>query len=189
MGWKTGCVRVLQHRNCCKTGRIARGVERGQATVEAAIVLPALFVALLLLLQPGIILYDRIVMNAAASEACRLLATKTDVAGDMQASCEAFVKHRLGAIPPVSCFHMHEGTCSWMVRFEGNEGSDVVGVTIENEVRLLPLLDAGGALLGIVNERGNFVVSVTCSQVVQPEWVAGADAGRDPSGWIGAWLS
>ena len=90
-----------------------RTCESGQATVEAAFLLPVLFVGLLLLMQPGILLYDRLVMQAAASEGCRLLATKTAAAGDMAESCEAFVRHRLGAIPPVSCFHVHEGACSW----------------------------------------------------------------------------
>ena len=54
-----------------------RTCESGQATVEAAFLLPVLFVGLLLLMQPGILLYDRLVMQAAASEGCRLLATKT----------------------------------------------------------------------------------------------------------------
>lgn len=161
----------------------------GQATVEAAFLVPVLFVGLLLLVQPGILLYDRIVMNAAASEACRLLATKTDVAGSMGESCEAFVRHRLGAIPPVSCFHVHEGACTWVMRFEGDEGSGVVTVTIENEARPLPLLGAGGTLLGIVNDRGNFTVRVTQTQDVQPSWVSNAEVGRDPAGWVGAWLS
>ena len=47
--------------------------ERGQGTVEAALVIPVLFVLLLLLLQPGIVLYDRMVMRGAAAEACRPL--------------------------------------------------------------------------------------------------------------------
>ena len=46
-----------------------RTCESGQATVEAAFLLPVLFVGLLLLMQPGILLYDRLVMQAAASEA------------------------------------------------------------------------------------------------------------------------
>ena len=47
-----------------------RTCESGQATVEAAFLLPVLFVGLLLLMQPGILLYDRLVMQAAASEGC-----------------------------------------------------------------------------------------------------------------------
>ena len=117
--------------------------ESGQATVEAAFLLPVLFVGLLLLMQPGMLLYDRLVMQAAASEGCRLLATRTAAAGDMAESCEAFIRHRLGAVPPVSCFHVHEGACSWDIQLEGDERSDVVRVTIVNEVRPLPLLDAG----------------------------------------------
>lgn len=177
--------------NCVNTGkrtRLPMHDWKGQATVEAAFLVPVLFMGLLLLLQPGILLYDRLVMNAAASEACRLVATKTDIAGSMNESCEAFVRHRLGAIPPVSCFHVHEGACTWVMRFEGGEGSDVVSVTIENEARPLPLIGAGGSLLGIVNDRGNFVVRVTQTQEVQPSWVSGVEAGRDPAGWIGAWL-
>ena len=188
MAWNTGGARArLQSEKIGPIGGIERGCA-GQATVEAAFVIPVLFVALLLLLQPGIILYDRIVMNAAASEACRLLATKTDAAGTMGESCEAFVKHRLGAVPPVSCFHVHEGGCSWVVRFKGGEESDVVSVTIENEARPLPFLDKGAALLGIVNERGNLVVRTTCSQPVQPSWASNSEAGRSPADWIGAWL-
>ena len=52
--------------------------ERGQSTVEAAFLFPVVFVLVLLLVQPGILLYDRIVMEGAAADACRLLATKTD---------------------------------------------------------------------------------------------------------------
>lgn len=161
----------------------------GQATVEAAFLIPVLFVALLLLLQPGILLYDRIVMNAAATEACRLLATKTAAAGDMAGSCEAFVRHRLGAVPPVACFHVHEGACSWDIRLEGDESSDVVRATISTEARPLPLVGSGAALAGMVNGSGNFVVEVSAEQAVQPSWTEGSPVGRDPAGWIGAWLS
>lgn len=52
---------------------------KGQATIEAAALIPVLFILLLLLLQPSILLFDRIVMKNAAAEGCRLLATKTPV--------------------------------------------------------------------------------------------------------------
>lgn len=159
----------------------------GQATVEAAFLIPVLLIALLLLVQPGILLYDRMVMGAAAAEACRLLATKTDAAGDMGASCEAFVRHRLGSVPPVACFHVHEGRCSWDVRLEGGEGSNAVRATIANEARPLPLIGAGAALLGIVNAEGNFSIEVTAEQEVQPGWTQSAPGGG-PAGWVGAWM-
>ena len=160
--------------------------ERGQGTVEAAFLIPVLFAGMLLMLQPGIVLYDRIVMQAAASEACRLLATATSAAGDMTESCENFVRHRLSAVPQVAIFHVHDDECSWEIELAGDEDSEVVSVTIRNEVQPLPLIGAGAALLGIVNEDGHLVIEVTCSQDVQPSWV---DAlGSDVGEWVGAWL-
>ncbi len=47
--------------------RDAAWADVGQGTVEAALVLPVLLIALLLLIQPGILLYDRIVMENAAA--------------------------------------------------------------------------------------------------------------------------
>ena len=160
--------------------------ERGQGTVEAAFLIPVLFTGMLLLLQPGIVLYDRIVMQAAASEACRLLATATSLTGDMTESCESFVMHRLSAVPQVACFHVHDGGCTWEIELEGDEDSDVVSVTIRNEVRPLPLIGVGATLLGIVNADGNLTIEVVCSEDIQPSWV---DAlGTSAGDWAGAWL-
>ena len=116
--------------------------ERGQGTVEAAIVIPVLFLLMLMLLQPGIILYDRIIMGSAAAEGCRLLATASDASG----SYEAFIRHRLAAVPQHDCFHVHHGSCSWRIEMSGNESSEVVSVRICNELRPLPLFDAGAKL-------------------------------------------
>ena len=162
------------------------GAERGQGTVEAAFLVPVLFMGLLLLLQPGIVLYDRIVMEAAASEACRLLATATSVTGDMTESCENFVMHRLSAVPAASCFHVHKGGCTWEIELEGDEDSQTVSVTIRNQLTPLPLIGAAAALLGIVNDEGNFVIEVACTQDIQPSWVD--STGLDASDMVGAWL-
>lgn len=160
--------------------------ESGQATVEAAFLIPVMLVGLLLLVQPGILLYDRMVMGAAAREACRLLVTKADVAGDMAESCEAFVKHRLGSIPPVDCFHVHQGGCTWGIELEGDEGSGAVRAAIRTEAKPLPLVAAAGTALGILNERGNFVVEVRAEQRCQPAWAD--QRGDAPGEWVGAWL-
>ena len=158
--------------------------------MEAAFALPVLMVLLLLLIQPGIVLYDRMVMQAAAAEGCRLLATSTDSLGAMDEACEAFVRHRLGSVPQQECFHVHEGAngCSWRIQLIGDESSETVEVRIENELRPLPLLDAGAALLGMTDAAGNLHLETTVSLPAQPAWVDGAEAGRDPAGWIGAWL-
>ena len=167
---------------------VLRAGERGQATVEAAFLIPVLFTVLLLSVQPGMVLYDRMVMRAAASDACRLAAAKTDAVGDSSQAVEAFVRHRLGAIPPVSCFHVHDGGCSWEVSVQGDEHSKKVSVEIAGKVKPLPFLDAGAVLLGMTDGDGLLTVKARCERATQPEWVAGSPQGLDPEAWIGAWL-
>ena len=159
----------------------------GQGTLEAALTIPVLFVLMLLLIQPGIILYDRVVMESAAAEGCRLLATKGPSLGSMDGSCEAYIRHRLGAIPQHDCFHVHARGCSWRIDLDGDESSGQVSVRIVNEVRPLPLFDGAATMLGLTNGRGNLEIEVETSMPTQPGWVATAPAGADPSGWIGAW--
>ena len=160
----------------------------GQGTVEAAVVIPVLFLLMLMLLQPGIVLYDRLVMGNAAAEGCRLLATATDANGSMQGVCEAFVRHRLAAVPQHDCFHVHRADCSWKIELAGSESSGVATVTISNELRPLPLFDAGSRLMGLTNENGNLVITESATMPVQPDWVAASPAGDNPASWPGAWL-
>lgn len=157
----------------------------GQATVEAAFALPVLMLMILLLVQPAIVLYDRMVMQAAAAEACRLLAT-AQVEGATIERCEDYVRRRLGSIPQQDCFHVHGGGCSWNIQMETASDSGV-SVRIENELKPLPLLDGASALLGLTNERGNLNIAVEASMPAQPGWVASSEAGESPSSWIGAW--
>ena len=158
--------------------------ERGQGTVEAAIVIPVLFLLMLMLLQPGIILYDRIIMGSAAAEGCRLLATASDASG----SYEAFIRHRLAAVPQHDCFHVHHGSCSWRIEMSGNESSEVVSVRICNELRPLPLFDAGAKLLGMTNGNGHLEIEESVAMPTQPNWAGSSHSGNNPADWIGAWL-
>lgn len=160
----------------------------GQATVEAVFAIPVLFVLMLLLLQPGIILYDRLVMGNAAAETCRLLATSTDAYGSMNASCEAFVRHRLASIPPHPCFHVHESGCSWSIECIGDETAGTVSVRIANELKPLPLFDSASKLLGMTNGAGNLEIEETATMPTQPMWASSTDEGLSPQEWIGAWL-
>lgn len=168
---------------CCQ--RIDR--QSGQGTVEAAVVIPVMFILMLLLLQPGIVLYDRVIMGSAAAEACRVLATSTDSQGSMNRSCEAFIRHRLSAIPQQDCFHVHNGVCSWSIEMSGDEGSLFVTTRIRNELRPLPLFDGAAKLLGMVNARGNLEIEESVTMQVQPTWVSGTQSGLAPASWIGSW--
>ena len=161
--------------------------DSGQGTVEAAVVIPVLFLLLLMLIQPGIVLYDRLVMGNAAAEGCRLLATRTDVHGSMAGSCEAFIRHRLAAVPQHDCFHVHHASCSWDIELIGDETSETVTVRIGNELKPLPLFDAASKLLGMTNGSGNLEISEEVTLPTQPEWVAGSEHGIAPTDWIGEW--
>ena len=47
----------------------------GQSTIEAAFLIPVIFVCLLVLIQPAILLVNKLVMEAAAYEGCRYALT------------------------------------------------------------------------------------------------------------------
>lgn len=153
--------------------------------MESALLVPVLLVVILLMIEPGIILYDRIVMKDAAAEGCRVLMTQASDDG----SAEAFIRRRLGAVPQQDAFHVHHGSdCSWRIVCAGGASSGEVSVTIANEVEPLPLIGFGASLFGALNGEGHLVFEVTVSLPVQDGWVEGAGAGSSPAGWIGAWL-
>lgn len=166
-------------------GEVRSGSERGQATVEAVFALPVVFLLVLLLVQPGIVLYDRMVMASAAAEGCRLLAT-----GEGDASqVELFVRRRLGAIPEQDNFHVHGSGCTWEVRCEGGGAADRSRVAVSGEIRPLPLLDLGTTLLGLVNDRGNLVVEARAEIVTRPDWAQQSLGGVRPNDKVGAWCN
>lgn len=165
---------------CSVTRKLAEC--RGQATVEAAFAIPVLMILMLLLLQPGILLYDRIVMEGAAAEGCRLLATTT---GSNAGTNDDYIRRRLSAVPQIDQFHVHSSGCSWRIELTGDERADDVAVKIATEVKPLPLLDVAMALMGLTNSSGNLVVEVEATGRTQPEWVGGAVEGRDPRAWPG----
>lgn len=155
---------------------------RGQATVEAAFALPVLLVLALMLLQPGILLYDRMVMENAAAEGARFLATSQPGAQEV----EDFVRRRLGAVPPQDLFHCHDGGCTWQIEQSGGEGAAEARVRIRNEVQPLPLIDYGAALLGLTNGAGRFELEVEAMVPTQPAWALDTSLGLDPQAWVTA---
>lgn len=103
---------------------------RGQATIEAALLIPALLLGLVIAAQPGIVLFDRVVMEAAAAEGCRALETAS--AAD-EGEVVEYVQRRLGAVPAVSAFH--EGLWDIEVQGAGQSGQCV-------SVRISPWVQA-----------------------------------------------
>ena len=156
----------------------------GQATVEAAFLIPLICLLLIMLCQPLILLYDRMVMEAAAAEGCRLIATQTSSGGGRHAgeSYEAAVRRRLGSIPPIDCFHIHEGGCSYRVELVGDENSEYVSVAITNKLRLLPVAGLGARMLGRCDGDRVYTQHVEVRVHARPSWTTGG-----PEDWIGHW--
>lgn len=160
---------------------------RGQATVEAAFLIPVLFTCLLMLLQPGILLFDRTVMQSAAVDGCRLLVTRSDDQGLSDELLKQSVIRHLGAIPQQDNFHCHSKGCTWKIELEGKEDSSEVSVTISQQVKPLPLFDIAGSAFGVLNGSGNYELSVKQTMPTQPDWVADSSLGSDPGAWAGNW--
>lgn len=160
-------------------GAMSFRTDRGQATVEAAILIPIIFIGLLMLIQPGIIFYDRVVMEHAAAEGCRMLATSPGAGGS---HAEDMIRRHLGAIPPSDLFHIHDGTCSYRIELSGSEGSSVVSVKIVNRVRLLPLFGGVARFSGLSSD-GCMDVEVRREARTLPRWLGSEP---DPEAWVHA---
>ena len=141
--------------------------KKAQGTVEAAIMIPVFLLLLLLLLQPGIILYDMIVMKSAASEGCRLVATSANADSKQ---VDDFIRRRLSAIPQANIFHVHSGSCSYVIEKSGGENQKTASVTIKNKIRMLPLISGALDLMG-ATKGGELTISASETLTVQPKWV------------------
>ncbi len=153
--------------------RLARGND-GQASVEAAVLIPSLLVVVALLVQPTCLLYTRSVMSGAAAEAVRLAATSSSTD-----EVVAFVKRRLKAVPEVSAFHAG-GEADWSVSVSG-AGTARPRVEISGHARPLPLTAAiAGAVAG--SDGSGVVLKVEKEADARAGWVQGAY-----SDWVGMW--
>ena len=160
--------------------------QTAQATLEAALLIPIIFLLLLLLIQPAILLYDRCVMVSAATQGCRLLSTTTSVLGDSSVANTEAIKRNLSAVPPVNLFHVCSPDCTWKIEVEGNEGTGTVSVEISTKVELLPVIKQAVGLFGSLDENGLYTMTVKSSLKSQADWVANSSLGLNPSGWVAA---
>jgi hypothetical protein len=148
--------------------------------------IPVFFLLILLLTQPAILLYNRMVMENAAAEGCRLLATRTDIAAYSADKYEGYIKRRLASIPPIDVFHAHVGSKTWDIEMSGSEMSAEVTVRITNQLKPLPLLDLGASLLRLTDGQGYLIQTVEVSSPTQAAWVWGS-ATDGPADWAAQW--
>ena len=160
---------------------LATDVERGalgcwgQASVEAAILLPTLLLLLAILMQPFCLLYTRSVMEGAALEFARLRATS-----DGSVDVRTYALRRLRAVPEVSVFHVG-GEEDWQVRADEMGSEGLVEVEIVGHARPLPLLGGISSVLGEADESGIVLRARACVRT-RPKWLEGGY-----EDWIGAW--
>ena len=155
--------------------------ERGQATVEAALLLPVLLLCMTLLVQPACLLYTRCVMQHAAAEGCRVLATEPATAGVADQTYRAYILRRLGAVPDIDVFHVG-GDAGWTISFSNSSGGREVDVSIETSVRPLPLFGSVASLFFEGDGEGGIVLKVDVSATMRPSWLEG-----DYGVWSSIW--
>lgn len=149
--------------------------QRGQASVEAALLLPTTLLLLALLMQPACLLYTRCVMEGVAVEVARLAATARE-----GFDVRPFALRRLAAVPEVSVFHVG-GQQDWEVSTEGPDERGLVKVLLSGHARPLPLLGGICGLLGESDEKG-LVLEARVTASTRPDWLEGSYGD-----WVGMW--
>lgn len=168
------CSRAKEPLAACATSFCSERC--GQASVEAAVFVPVFMLLLALLLQPVFLLYTRSVMQQAAAEGVRVLATREASGNVSDEACEQYVLRRLGAVPNVAAFH----TGSWEVEVEGDAAGEA-SVKVVGRLRPLPLLGVGAQLFG--EAEGDLVVlRVEASGGARPSWLKGGYGD-----WVSIW--
>ena len=167
-------------RFCCIDKGISKSIkkQRGQATVEAAFIIPVAFIVLLALIQPGVILYDKMIMNAASAHMMRIATTLNP--DDYQEAIDVG-KHYLKAIPDTPIFHDGE----WVISLEGNESEGCTSVEIIHKIQLFPLVAQAGNALGVV--QGDIYEMKSQATLCRQQWLIENNLGLEPSAWIKRW--
>lgn len=151
----------------------------GQATVESAFLIPVVLLGMVLALQPGILLWNRLVMEAAAAQGCRVVETLE--AGKAE-SARQYVERRLEAVPALDIFHARE----WKIDIAGDASSERVSVRISHAVRPVPLVGAALGFGGFL-EGGLITQEAACEKRVRDEWVMQSEFGPDMGSWQSRW--
>ena len=154
---------------------MARGGS-GQASVEAALLVPVVLTLLALLVQPACVLYTRSVMASTAAELTRLAATSLGTEGDLR----SYALRRLAAVPNVPVFH-EGGPGAWEVEVEGPGDDGRVTASVGGSVRPLPLF--GAVVLALGTSAGGVVeLEAEVTREVRADWIGG-----DYAEGIGVW--
>ncbi|WP_306792673.1 TadE/TadG family type IV pilus assembly protein [Collinsella ureilytica] len=152
--------------------------DTAQASVEAALLLPAFLILILLALQPVCLMLTQSVMEAAAAQTARLMIT-AEHEGDE--AYRAFALRRLAAVPDLAIFHAG-GPLAWDIELSRGGEAGEVSVGITGAVRPLPVLGAFVAAFGTRNARGDVELSSEIAYRGRPSWLEGSYGS-----WVSVW--
>ncbi len=134
--------------------------DRGQALTEAPVIITVLCVLSLILLQPVVTLYTKMVLGAAAASLCRVVATEAGGrdAASGQRLLWTYAEGKIAGLPRGSAFQIPG---SLRVEVSGDAYADKVSVQLSLSQKTLPLL---GLLVG-AGSNGSVEVSAEAHSV------------------------
>ncbi len=144
--------------------RISCPSEVGQASVEAAFILPIILLCIGLSIQPLLYMYTKSICLEACEEGVRYATSENN-----NAHVERFVRRRLRAVPPSELFHS-EGEDDWDVEVVRSRSS--VTVSVQGKMKPIPLLGLPSAII-LPHEGKNLIIKVEAQGVVSPSWREG----------------
>ena len=154
-------------------------IKNGQSTIEAAFLIPIIFLCLLILIQPIVLLVNHFAMEAAAYEGCRYAATCNDLEAD--AAIKNFVEKRLRIFPRVEVVHVPP----WNIKVEQDIENHEVSIGISHEVKPLPLV--GSSILVLNSGFGTdfYHQEVKVRRTLHASWMD--EKPYEPKTWIERW--
>lgn len=154
--------------------------DSGQSIPEVPVVVVTLMAFVLMIMQPAVLLYDRMVLNNAAAETARVLVTGVAAgdAGRHEGAVKGFAIRRLAAIPDAEFFKVGEPEITFP---ESSPGGQWVSVRITVKAKPMPVIGTVGRLAGLTGDDGNYQVEGFARV---PAAMTNIDGGYDPPGWV-----
>ena len=152
----------------------------GQSTIEAAFLIPVIFVCLLVLIQPAILLVNKLVMEAAAYEGCRYALTCVET-GEEGDGVKSFVERRLRIFPRTRVIHCPP----WDIEVTRDYVEHEATVRISHVLEPLPLIGSEVLLWSDGYVDGLYHQEVKVTRKLRGDWMSGR--AEDPSVWVERW--
>ncbi len=138
--------------------------EMGQASIEAAFILPVVLLIIGLTIQPMLYLYTKAMMQEACLEGVRYATTQ-----DKDELLVRYVRRRLESIPPMEIFHSG-GQGEWDIEVVRSERS--IYIAVGSIMKPIPVL-GNPSLLVLPSKEGGLYVEANATCDLSPSWREG----------------